>query len=162
MTNGIIFWICFNISHFSSAECFWSDVEKNTKRIRWRKSHSKVETNDEFDRAKQWKGSISAIIYCIRKPAEKLDTKVKVLWVRKMRNTIERRDPLFALKEERTDPLYTHTHQATQNGMLIKLGLLKSGNLMNWWMIERWDPLFALRERINSLLKTTKQNQNCR
>ena len=25
----------------------------------------------------------------------------------------------------------THTHQATQNGILIKLGLLKSGNLMN-------------------------------
>ena len=28
-------------------------------------------------------------------------------------------------------PLYAHTHQATQNGILIKLGLLKSGNLMN-------------------------------
>ena len=39
-------------------------------------------------------------------------------------------DPLFAQKE-RTDPLYTHTHQATQNGMLMKLGLLKSRNLMN-------------------------------
>ena len=32
---------------------------------------------------------------------------------------------------ERNNPLYAHTHQATQNGMLIKLGLLKSGNLMN-------------------------------
>ena len=29
------------------------------------------------------------------------------------------------------DPLYAHTHQASQNGILIKLGLLKSGNLMN-------------------------------
>ena len=28
--------------------------------------------------------------------------------------------------------------------------------------IERWDPLFALSERLNSLLKTTKQNQICR
>ena len=27
--------------------------------------------------------------------------------------------------------------------------------------IERWDPMFALSERIDSLLKTTKQNQNC-
>ena len=42
----------------------------------------------------------------------------------------DRRDPLFAQKE-RTDPLYAHTHQATQNGILVKLGLLKSGNLMN-------------------------------
>ena len=31
---------------------------------------------------------------------------------------------------ERRDPLYTRTHQATQNGTLIKLGL-PSGNLMN-------------------------------
>ena len=30
-----------------------------------------------------------------------------------------------------TDSLKKHTHQATQNGILIKLGLLKSGNLMN-------------------------------
>ena len=29
---------------------------------------------------------------------------------------------------ERRDPLYTHTHQATQNRMWMKLGLLKSGN----------------------------------
>ena len=32
---------------------------------------------------------------------------------------------------EQGDPLYTRNHQATQNGTLIKLGLLKSGNLMN-------------------------------
>ena len=33
------------------------------------------------------------------------------------------------------------THQATQNGTLIKLGLLKSGNLMNWWKLEHGDLL---------------------
>ena len=113
--------------------------KRTQKRFRWRKSHSKVDTNDEFYRAKQWKGSISAIFYCIRKPGENPDMKVKVLWVRKLRSTLERGDPLFAQKE-RTDLLYTHTHQATQNGMLIKLGLVKIANLMNWWMIERWDP----------------------
>ena len=59
----------------------------------------------------------------------KPDTKVSILWACKLRSTLER-----------WDPLYTHTHQATQNEMLMKLGLLKSGNLMNWWMIERWDP----------------------
>ena len=52
--------------------------------------------------------------------------------------------------------------------MLIKLGLLKSGNLMNLWKMERGDPLIAHSERTNSLLKTMrriltpKQNQNCR
>ena len=52
----------------------------------------------------------------------------------------------WAASKKRSDPLWTFTHQAAQNGMLIKLGLLKSGNLMNWWMIERRDPLFALKE----------------
>ena len=69
----------------------------------------------------------------------------KVLWVRKLRSTIERENPLFAgTRVTSADPLYTNTHQATQNGTLLKIGLLKSGNLMDWWMIERWDPLFAL------------------
>ena len=78
---------------------------------------------------------------------------------------IERRNLLSAVTPvtSATDSLKKHTHQATQNGILIKLGLLKSGNLMNWWMIERRD-LFALNEeRLNiSSLKTTKQNQICR
>ena len=38
---------------------------------------------------------------------------------------------------ERRDPLYTHTPHGTQSGTLIKLGLLKSGILM-----ERGDPFF--------------------
>ena len=61
------------------------------------------------------------------------DTQVKVLRVRKLRSTIEQRDPLFAVTRvtSGTDPLKMHTHQASQNEMLIKLGLLKSGNLMN-------------------------------
>ena len=74
-------------------------------------------------------------------------------------------NPLFARTRitSATDPLYTNTHQPTQNGTLLKIGLLKSWNLMDWWMIERWDPLFALKvERINSSLKTTERNQNCR
>ena len=70
----------------------------------------------------QWKDSRRVIFCCIRKHRGKPDTKAKLLWVRKVRSTIERRDPLYA-----------HTHQATQKGILIKLGLLKSGNLMNWW-----------------------------
>ena len=47
--------------------------------------------------------------------------------------TIERGNLLFAVTPvtSATDSLKKHTHQATQNGILIKLGLLKSGNLMN-------------------------------
>ena len=68
------------------------------------------------------------------------------LWARKLSSIIER-----------WDPLKTHTHQATQNGILIKLGLLKSGNLMNWWTIERGDLLFAYSTRTDSLLETMRQ-----
>ena len=66
---------------------------------------------------------------------------------------IERGDPLFALKEERT--------------RLKHVSLVNTR--MSFWKrkkitIERRDPLFALKEeRINiSSLKTTKQNQICR
>ena len=46
----------------------WSDVEKNAKRCRWRKSHSKIKANDEFVLA--IKGSKRACLHCIRKPGE--------------------------------------------------------------------------------------------
>ena len=83
-----------------------------------------------------------------QKAQGKPDKKVKVLWVRKLRCTMERWNMSFAVTPvtSATDSLEKHTHQATQNGILIKLGLLKGGNLMNWWMIERGDLLFALKE----------------
>ena len=52
----------FNISHF--------DVEKNAKRCRWRKSHSKIETHIEFGLAMQRKETWCVCLYCIRKPGE--------------------------------------------------------------------------------------------
>ena len=60
----------FSISHCSSAEMFWSDVEKNAKRLRWRKSRSKIETDDEFSLAMQRKDSWRSCLFCIRKPGE--------------------------------------------------------------------------------------------
>ena len=46
----------FNISHFSSTNC--SEVmSKRTKKIRWRKSHSKIEADDEFGLAMERKES---------------------------------------------------------------------------------------------------------
>ena len=103
-----------NISHFTSTDC--SEVmAKRTKRFKWMMTFP-VSSSTASERP------------------GKPDTKVKFLWVCKLRSTIEQGDPLYA-----------HTHLATQNGILIKLGLLKSGNLMNWWTIERGDPLFAPR-----------------
>ena len=55
---------------FQFYRLFWSDVEKNAKRFRYRKSHSKVETDDEFGLAMQQKDSWCAAFYCIRKPGE--------------------------------------------------------------------------------------------
>ena len=49
---------------------FWSDVEKNAKRCRWRKSHSKIEADDEFGLAMQREGSERACLDCIRKPGK--------------------------------------------------------------------------------------------
>ena len=111
-----------------------------SKRIRWRKSHSEVKTNDVWLREAA-KGLHQLYHLPDQKAQGKPDKKVKVLWVRKLRCTIERWNKLFAVTPvmSATDSLKKHTHQATQNGILIKLGLLESGNLMNWWMIERWD-----------------------
>ena len=97
VTSGIIFCVLFIISHFSSAECSEVMSRRTTKRIRWRKSRTEVKTHDEFDCAKQRKGSISSIIFIIRRPRGKPDKKVKVLWVRKLKCTIERRNPMFAV-----------------------------------------------------------------
>ena len=50
---------------------FAGDVEKNARRCRWRKSHSKIEADDEFGLAMPRKGSDRACLDCIRKPREK-------------------------------------------------------------------------------------------
>ena len=47
-----------------------SDSEKNTRRCRWRKIHSKIEADDEFGLAMQRKDSWRVCLYCIRKPEE--------------------------------------------------------------------------------------------
>ena len=61
----------FNISHFSSTNC----LEVMSKRMHeaageGRKSHSKIEADDEFGLAVQRQDSCRAIFYCIRKPGE--------------------------------------------------------------------------------------------
>ena len=68
--------------------------------------------------------------------------------VEKMQITIERGDPLFAHKER----LRHVSLVKARTSIWTKKQITK----------ERRDPLFAHSERINSLLKTMRQNQNCR
>ena len=66
--------------------------------------------------------------------------KVNYLWARGMSSI-----------KEQGDLLKTLAHQATQSGMLTRIGLLKSGNLMNWWKLEQRD-LFCSRGTRTDLL----------
>ena len=52
--------LCLCNIPFQFYRVFWSDVDKNATRFRWRKSHSKIETNDEFGLAMQRKDSCRA------------------------------------------------------------------------------------------------------
>ena len=152
--NGIIFCVCLTLA-----------ISVLQSVLKWcRKERKKIHVNKESQQNRnQWwicdaaEGLLSCCLPLHQKARGKPDTKVNLLWACKLRSTMERRDPL-----------YTHTHQATQNGTLTKVGLLKSGNLMNWWKIERGDLLWTHSTRTDSLLKTIiwtltpKQNQNCR
>ena len=69
--------------------------------------------------------------------------KVRVPGVRKLRNMIERGQPLSAVTQvtrqgtTTSNLLKARTQHATQDAMMTKLGLLKSGKLTNRWMMER-------------------------
>ena len=60
----------FNISHFSSTDYSAVMSKRTRKRFRWRKSHSKVETDDEFGIKMPCEGSNRACLDCIWKPGE--------------------------------------------------------------------------------------------
>ena len=145
VTNGIIFCV-FSTWAISILQCALKQ---------WRKDFNTIQEKNESQRSQdQWwiwlreaaKGFHQLCHLLYQKARWKPDKKVKVL--RKLRCTMERWDLLFAVTRvtSATDSLKKHTHHAIQNGILINFGLLKSGNLVNWWMIERWDSLFALNE----------------
>ena len=58
------------ISDFSLTNCLEAMSKRNTRRCKWRQSHSKVEADDEFGLAMQRKDSWRACLYCICKPWE--------------------------------------------------------------------------------------------
>ena len=85
--------------------------------------------------------------------------------MRELKKMIERGNPLLTMTQVTNNLLKVRTEHATQGGTMTKLGLLKSGKMINQWMIERDNPLSALKEEqchSNSSLETTKQNWNCR
>ena len=108
MTNGIIFCVCLTLAIS----------------FRWRKSHSKVETDNGFCLAIAAQGILTCLPLLHRKARGKPDMKVNYFWARKLSSIIEQGD-LFR----------TLTHQVTQSAMLTRIGLLKSGNLMKWWFV---------------------------
>ena len=113
--NGLIFCVWFNISHFSSTNCLEVMSRKNARRCRWRKSHSKIEADDEFGLARQRKESYCACINCIGKPGENQ--------ISKSESTSELVE--WAANKTQGDLWWTLAYQTTQNGMLTKHGLLK-------------------------------------
>ena len=89
----------FNISHFSSTNC--SEVMSK----RTQKMQVKKESQQSQDQWWIWsRGAAKGILTCLplllQKARGKPDTKVKLFWVRKLRSTIERGNPLFAVNEE--------------------------------------------------------------
>ena len=74
---------------------------------------------------------------------------VRVPGVRKLRNMIERGNPLSAITQVTSQDTTTtillkaRIQHATQDGTMTKLGLLKSGKLMNRWNDRTVKPVVA-------------------
>ena len=150
--NGIIFCVCLTLAV--------SVLPIVLKRCRKERKKMQVKQN----RSRWWiwsrdaaKGLVTCLPLLHQKARRKPDMTINFLWARELSSIIEQ-----------GDLMYTLTHQATQNGKLIELGLLKSGHLMNWWKIEHCDLLYSHSTRTDSLLKTMRwiltptQNQTCR
>ena len=108
----------FNISHFSSINC----LEAMSKR-------TQKDSGEERVTAKS-KPMMNLVSRCSERDPIVL---LSIAPEGPGKTRHESQSPLSLQIEnyDRTErPLKTHTHQATQNGILINLGLLKSGNLM--------------------------------
>ena len=106
--NGIIFCVCLTLA-ISVLQIVLKQCRKERKKIQ-------VKKESQQNRSRWWiwsrdaaKGLLTCYLLLHQKARGKPNTKVNLLWACKLRSTIER-----------WDPLCTHTHQATQNGTLIK------------------------------------------
>ena len=127
--------------------------------VRWcRKERKKIQVKKESqqNRSRWWiqsRDAAEGLLTCLpllhQKAQGKPDMKVNYLWAHGMSSI-----------KEQGDMLRTLTHQATQSGMLTKSGLVKSGNLMNWWKLEKRDlfmnshPVCSHSTRTDPLLMT--------
>ena len=122
--NGIIFCVCST-----------SAIPVPPIVLKWcRKERKKMQVKKEsqHNQSRWWiwsrdaaKGLLMCYLLLHQKARGKPDLKVKYLWARGMSSN-----------KEQGDLFWTLTHQATQNGMMIKHGLLKSGI---WWIDGSWN-----------------------
>ena len=88
-----------------------------------------VKKGSQQNRSRWWtwsrdaaKGLLTCLPLLHQKARGKPDMKVKYLWARGRSSS-----------QERGDLFWTLAHQATENGLLTRVGLLKGGNLMKCW-----------------------------
>ena len=123
--NGIIFCVCLTLA-ISVLQSVLKWCRKECRKIQ-------VKKESQQNRNQWWiwsrdaaKGLLSCYFLLHQNARWKPDTKVNILWACKLRSTIER-----------WDLLYTLSRRVIQSGSLIKLDLLKSGNLMTLW--KEWE-----------------------
>ena len=111
-----------------------------------KKNQVKKESQQSQDQWWIWLQGLPQLCHLLHQKARGREViKVKVLWVCKLRNMIERWNRCWPWHKSRargttSDLLKArtqkgHTQQATQDGTMTKLGLLKNGKQMNWWNI---------------------------
>ena len=105
-----------------------SDVEKSTRRYRWRKSHGKIKANDEFG---------------IKMNRDASSTTSENLGDTKSESQNVPLSPWNESRQEQGDLWWALAHQTTQNGTMTTSGVLKCGNLVKCWEEVRRDPLMT-------------------
>ena len=118
----------FNISHFSSTDCS-GVMSKRTQE----------DAGEERITAKS-KPMMNLVSRCSVRDPNVLASTASESLVKTRHENQSSLSPQTEKYDRTENPLYLRTRRATQNETLIKLGLLKSGNLMKCWKQERGDP----------------------
>ena len=127
--SGIICCVC-SILAISGLQLFSRNVKKERHKIQ-------VKKESQRSRGQWWVLLQGLPQFCHLRRQKARGTKameIRVFGVRKLKKMIERGNPLSTV---------TCPQHATQDWMMTKLGLLKSGKLVNRWMIKRSNPLYT-------------------
>ena len=125
---------------------------------RWRKDHNKIQEKNESQRNRdQWWALLQGRLRTYHPRRQKARWReameIKIPQMRKLRERIERGNPLWAATQKPRLTIIMNnlwealSQHATQSGMITKLGLLKSGKLTLGCLIDRSNPLWPLGER---------------